>query len=296
MGRYGLFLSELLPEVPFSANYSLKAHTTIGVGGTGCAFFPQSLGQLRSVVRACERCRIRYVPLGGGSNVLPSDGEFGGVFIVTDKFDHIAVEEEYVTAECGASVGKFLSVCRKNGLCGAEFLAGIPARLGGVVFMNAGTSDGRISDLVECVTFLQGSRLRVFSREECAFSYKESIFQHRKGVVLSVRMKLFRASEEEASARLEKALKKRRSLPAGRSMGCVFKNPSPEISAGKLIESCGCKGMREGGAKVSEEHANFMLNEENARAEDFYRLIKRVKEEVYARTGILLQEEIQYIK
>lgn len=296
MGQYGLFLSELLPDVPFESDYSLKRHTTVGIGGYACAFFPQTVRQLRAVLRACEKYRVRYYPLGGGSNVLPCDGEFGGVILSMDSFDHVAVEEDRVTAESGVSVGKLLSVCRQRGLSGLEFLTGIPAKVGGLVFMNAGTADGHMSDAVECVTFLQGNKIKLYSREECKFSYKDSVFQRQRGVILSVRFRLCVASPREVSQRIANCAEKRKNLPKGRSMGCIFKNPAPAVSAGKLIEECGCKGMREGGAAVSAEHANFIVNEGGATAADFYALIKRIKEEVYAETGILLKEEVQYIK
>lgn len=296
MGQYGLFLSELLPDVPFENDFSLRRHTTVGIGGTVCAFFPQTVRQLCAVIRVCEKCRVRYFPLGGGSNVLPSDEGFDGVILSLNRFDHIAVEGDLLTAESGVGVGKLLLVCKNRGLSGLEFLTGIPARAGGITYMNAGTADGHVGDVIENVTFLQDNKIRTYSRAECRFSYKDSVFQHRRGVILSVRFRLTPASTESVTARIAALSEKRKNLPKGKSMGCVFKNPTPLLSAGKLIEECGCKGMREGGAYVSEEHANFIINEGNASAADFCALIRRIKEEVYARTGISLREEIRYIK
>lgn len=296
MGQYGLFLSELLPDVPFESDFSLQRHTTVGIGGTVCAFFPQTVRQLRALTRVCEKCRVRYFPLGGGSNVLPSDEGFDGVILSLERFNHVAVEGDLLTAESGVSVGKLLSVCKNHGLSGLEFLTGIPAQVGGITYMNAGTADGHVDDVIENVTFLQGNKIKTYSRTECRFSYKDSIFQHRSGVILSVRFRLTPASTESVATKIAAMSEKRRNLPKGKSMGCIFKNPAPSVSAGKLIEECGCKGMREGGAYVSEEHANFIINGGNASAADFCVLIGRIKEEVYARTGISLREEIRYIK
>lgn len=296
MGQYGLFLSELLPDVPFESDFSFKSHTTVGIGGTACAFFPQTVRQLRAVVRACEKCRVRYFPLGGGSNVLPPDGDFDGVILSLSRFDHIAVENDLLTAECGVRVGKLLSACKQRGLSGLEFLTGIPAAVGGLTFMNAGTSDGRVGDVIENVTFLQGNKIKNFTRSDCRFSYKDSIFQHARGVILSVRFRLKITAPQEVAKNIALSGEKRKNLPKGKSMGCIFKNPAPDLPAGRLIEECNCKGMREGDAFVSERHANFIINGGNASAADFYTLIRRVQEEVYARSGILLREEIRYVK
>ncbi len=295
MGQYGLLLSALLPDIPFERDFSLSAHTTVGVGGTADAFSPRSAGQLLSLLRLCERCGIRYFPLGAGSNVLPPDGVFAGVVVTSSHFDRLGAEGECVTAECGVGTGKLLELCRRRGLVGLEFLAGIPARVGGLVCMNAGTREGHIGDLIESVTFARGGKLRTVGREACGFAYKESLFQRVPCFILSVRLRLQRGTEKEAADNIARALERRQGLPKGKSMGCVFKNPAPGLSAGELIERSGCKGMRVGGAVVSEGHANFLLNAGGAAAGDFRALIEQVKERVAAHTGVTLEEEIRYM-
>lgn len=296
MGHYGLLLSALLPEVPFEKEFSLAQHTTVGTGCAVNAFLPQTAGQLLSVVGLCERCNIRYFPLGAGSNVLPPDKEYGGVVLGTDHFNRLAGDGEYITAECGVSAGALLSFCRRHELSGLEFLAGIPGKTGGLTFMNAGTSDGRVGDVIESVTFLRGGKVQTYNREECCFFYKDSVFQRMQCVILSVRFRLYKSTREEVEKNIAAAAEKRKDLPKGKSMGCVFRNPAFDLSAGKLIEKSGCKGWKEGGATVSERHANFMINESSADSKDFYRLIDRVKRRVYERTGVLLKEEIRYIR
>lgn len=296
MGRYGLFLSALLPDIPFEREFSLAAHTTVGVGGTADMFAPRTAGELLSLVRLCERCHVRFYPLGGGSNVLPCDGVFSGMVICTSAFDRLAAEGETLTAECGVGVGKLLQFCRKRGLVGLEFLAGIPARVGGLVCMNAGTKAGHVADFIESVTVAQGGKICTLSRSACRFGVKKSLFQEIPCVVLSVRFRLNRGTSEEVQARIAAALESRAGLPAGRSMGCVFKNPAPDLSAGQLIDQSGCKGWRVGGAIVSETHANFMLNAGGATEADFRTLIERVKTRVARCTGIRLEEEIRYMQ
>jgi UDP-N-acetylmuramate dehydrogenase len=183
----------------------------------------------------------------------------------------------------------------EKGLSGLEFLAGIPAQAGGLVCMNAGTRAGHIADVAESVTFLRGKKFVTYSKQECAFGEKESIFQHERAVILSVRFRLCCTTSEKVRQKIAAAEKLRSGQPKGRSMGCVFQNPYPSLSAGALIDACGCKGWRQGGAVVSAEHANFILNENNATAADVQTLIGRVKERVYQTTGILLREEIRYM-
>lgn len=296
MGRYGLFLSALLPDIPFERDVCLSSHTTVGVGGTADVFAPRTAGQLLSLLRLSERCQVRFYPLGAGSNVLPCDGVFSGMVISTAHFDRLAAEGDVLTAECGVGVGKLLQFCRRRGLSGLEFLAGIPARTGGLVCMNAGTKDGHIADFVESVTFAHDGRIYTLNKKECVFGVKQSLFQSIPCVILSARLRLRQGTQEEVEKRIAAAIEKRKNLPKGKSMGCVFKNPSPEVSAGELIDRSGCKGWRIGGALVSGTHANFMLNIGGATAADFRALIEKVKDRVARCTGVRLEEEIRYME
>lgn len=296
MGRYGVLLSRLLPEIPFESEFSLREHTTIGVGGSADAFSPRNVTELTALHRILLRCRIPYFVLGGGSNLLPCDEDYGGVVLRMTAFDRIFSDGEYLYAESGVSVGKLLSYCLKNGLSGLEFLVGIPAKIGGLICMNAGVREGHVCDVVESVTVSRHGRILPLSGDECAFGRKESVFQRNGDLILSAKFKVERGEKASIAERIRRAYAARAHLPHGRSMGCVFKNPYPSLSAGQLIEACGCKGWRQGGATVSEEHANFILNEGGATAQDIKILIGWVKNAVYAQTGLILQEEIRLIE
>jgi UDP-N-acetylmuramate dehydrogenase len=295
LGRYGIFLAELLPTIPFEKNFSFAAHTTIGTGGNAEAFFPRTVNELTTLSGVLERCNIPYFVLGGGSNILPPDGDYEKIVIVPKAFGGVACEGEYLTAECGATAGKILAVCVEKGLSGLEFLAGIPAQAGGLVCMNAGTRAGHVGDVTESVTALRGKKFVTYSKERCAFGDKESIFQRERAIILSVRFCLRRTTSEKVREEIARMAKMRSGQPKGKSMGCVFQNPYPSLSAGALIDSCGCKGWKQGGAVVSSEHANFIMNDENATSADIKALIGRVKNHVYQTTGILLREEIRYL-
>lgn len=295
MGKCGVFLHELLPNVPYEENFSLSEHTTIGTGGGASAFFPKDIEQLTSFTRLCNRCKIPFFVLGKGSNILPCDGEYENPVLLLSSFNHIAADGEFVTAESGVSVGKLLHFCLGKSLGGVEFLCGIPAFVGGLVYMNGGTAEGHISDIAESVTCLTDGKILTYSREECAFDYKVSRFQREKSVILSVKFKLKKTDREEIKKRTQEIILKRAHLPKGKSMGCVFKNPYPSLSAGQLIEFCGLKGEKVGGAVLSSTHANFIINEENATSAEIKTLIARVKNRVYERTGIILVEEIGFM-
>jgi UDP-N-acetylmuramate dehydrogenase len=293
LGRYGNFLAELLPTIPFEKDFSFADHTTIGVGGRASAFFPQTVKELTTLSGVLERCAFPYFVLGGGSNILPQDGDYEHTVIVPKAFDGVVCEGERLTAECGVTAGKLLAVCVEKGLSGLEFLAGIPAQVGGLVCMNAGTRAGHIADVTESVTFLRGKKFVTYTKEQCCFGEKESIFGHERAIVLSVRFRLRRTTSEKVREEIARMAKMRSGQPKGKSMGCVFQNPYPSLSAGALIDACGCKGWKQGGAVVSSMHANFILNENNATSADIKTLIGRVKNHVYQTTGILLREEIR---
>lgn len=158
--------------------------------------------------------------------------------------------------------------------------------------MNAGIDEKHFSDMVISVIAYCDGVVKSYAKDECLFSLKNSIFL--KGIaILGVYFKAEKAAREKIKERTAFYLERRKHLPKGRSMGCTFVNPEG-ISAGALIDSCGLKGKRVGCARVSEEHANFIINEGTS-SEDIARLIDEVKEEVYLRSGIRLREEIRRI-
>ena len=185
-----------------------------------------------------------------------------------------------VAFACGRSVGGF------------EPFTGIPMSVGGAAAMNAGVREGHISDVALCVRAIANGKVRLFSRRACGFSEKDSIFLQG----IAVTGVYFRAEKRDPRAiekRMREFAARRRSLPKGRSMGCTFVNPAGR-SAGAIIDACGLKGYQIGGARVSDVHANFILNEGGS-AEDVGRLAALIKEEVLKKTGICLREEIRRI-
>ncbi len=192
----------------------------------------------------------------------------------------------------GVKVKDLLIFCKKNGLSGTEYIAGIPASLGGLAFMNGGAAGKYISENIVSVRIFDGE-IKTFSKEECNFTYKHSTMRDIKCVILSIKLAFKRENPLKVAQNIKNRLAERKSLPSGRSCGCVFENYCG-VSAGKIIESADLKGVRIGGAYVSEKHANFIIND-GTNSADVYALIRYVKDEVYKKFGITLKEEVCYI-
>lgn len=289
------YLLDRLAGMPYAAPFSFQKNTTVGIGGEApLALYPESEDRLTAVLGVLSETHIPYVMLGRGSNVLVSDSGFSGVVVSTSRVGLIRTRGEILYAECGAGLEKVLAVAKRNGLGGISFLCGIPASVGGALYMNAGVKSGYIGDRVHSVTVFSAGEKKEFTAEECGFSYKHTRFMEEPCVILSARLRLVRYSAEKSEAEYAEYKRARGHLPKGRSMGCVFKNPQG-FSAGLLLERAGMKGESCGGAVVSDKHANFIINRGGATAQDVVSLIKRMKNRVFSETGIELMEEIRYI-
>lgn len=286
-------LSERFPDMRRERDFSFARHTTIGCGGRAAAcVYPATWEAAASLLSYLERERIEFYFLGAGANVLPPDGDFEGIIVRFSAMRGISWEGNRIIVGAGTTGGALCRTAREAGIGGFEFLTGIPMTLGGAVAMNAGVGEGHLSDVVERVYALEHGKRVILSNRDCSFLEKSSIFLQGiavTGVLLRGEAALGREIEKKTAY----FRAKRAHLPKGRSMGCTFVNPA-HISAGKLIEDCGLKGYSSGGAKISEEHANFIINAGGSSG-DVARIIAHVKRVVFERSGILLREEIQRI-
>ena len=286
-------LEEWLPAIEKERNFSFSRHTTIGSGGVAAvALNPNTIEEVAYCIALLNDRQIPYCFLGAGANVLPGDGVFEGAVIRFQKIKPLYASADFLYAGAGVTGGELLAFAKRHSVTGFEPFAGIPTTVGGGVAMNAGVADAHFSDLVIRVIACERGKIKTFSHEECRFSLKQSIFLD--GIaVLGVYFKAQTAPQAEIQARILGYLNRRKHLPKGRSMGCTFVNPEG-YSAGELIDRCGLKGRRVGQAHISQEHANFIINEGSSSA-DIARLIDETQEEVYRKTGILLREEIRRI-
>ena len=287
--EFTLFLKErgiTLDKIDF------KKRSTIGIGGVANAVYPRSFTELISVIDACEAQGVFYRVLGCLSNVLPPMQDEKTVYILTRGLNAITLGDAPLV-HAGATATELLRQCLKHGKSGAEFLAGIPCTIGGAAFMNAGVNGRYFSEIVRSVIAYENGEIKTYSKDECEYSYKHSRFM-QKGVIFAVVLDLQDTNSQTVSARIDGYLENRRRLPKGKSMGCVFKNPNGYY-AGALIEGAGLKGLRQGGAVVSCEHANFIINDGGATTEDVKTLIEKVRLAVLKKYGVSLMEEIRYL-
>lgn len=281
---------------PYEKPFPFSRHSSIGCGGKArCAFYPQTEGQLVELVSRLRVDGIRYYTVGNLTNVLPPDNDIDAVLISTKRLLSAQAAATGLYVGAGVNSGMFLRLCKTYGLGGAEFFAGIPCTMGGALFMNAGAAGEYIAPLVGGVKVFDGKKIITLSPSECRYEYKKSVFMQEDLLILGGTLRLPEMQEEEMVKRTQYFMQKRAHLPKGKSMGCVFKNP-PNGAAGKYIEGAGLKGLRIGGAHVSEKHANFIINDLGAKSSDIRALITFMKNAVLAQYNIRLEEEIRYIQ
>ncbi len=276
-------------------NILLKEHTTFRIGGPAKYFFvAKTKTELIKAIKVAQKLKLPFFILGGGSNILVSDKGFNGLVI-----------------KYGQPLSSYVSQ-------GLEWAVGIPGTIQGAVYGNAGAFQKSMRDVVEKVEVFdtKTEKIEIFKNKDCRFSYRNSIFRKKKNlIILSVKIKSKKSNPKKIKQYLDYKKKTQPlNLP---SAGSVFKNPSPSQvlkkfgrargfsagrlkeraspSAGELIEECGLKGKRIGNVKISEKHANFIINLENGKAKDVIKLINLAKNKVKNKFGIFLEEEIQYL-
>ncbi len=289
MEDYALFLKEKQISL---TEYDFSKGSTIGVGCTGRAVFPRSFTEFIDVIDGCNRYGIPYRVLGNLSNVLPPERDGETVYVITKRLKGVTMGDAPLV-HAGVTAAELLSECKRHGKSGAEFLTGIPCTVGGAAYMNAGVAGRYFAEIVRSVIVYESGELKTYSKEECGYSYKNSRFM-QGGVIFAAVLALENSTSEAVAERIREYASRRAKLPVGKSMGCVFKNPDG-VSAGALIEKAGLKGLRAGGAVVSAEHANFIINDGGATVADVKTLIQKIKTEVFEKLGVLLTEEIQYL-
>lgn len=282
------------PKIQIVSPFKFSENTTYGLGGNAiAAYLPRTVYEAKL---AFDRLTLNGIPfeiLGNGSNVLVSDKGISGAVISTKKLRSIIrLDKNRLMCLAGTRIWELLSYCKNNNLGGLEYLYGIPATVGGAAYMNAGVNGMAIGDDIESVRIHDG-KTRIFTREMCDFAYRHSTMRDIKALILSIIVNVCESSAQEIEERITYFRQRRSHLPKGKSCGCVFKNPDG-VSAGYLIENAGMKGYRLGGAYVSDKHASFIINDGGS-ANDVKALISIVRNKVFEKFGVLLEEEVVYI-
>ena len=292
-------VKQALPGMTLYEHEPMSAHSSFRIGGPVRALaVPEDVISLSRLCSILKDNHIAPMMLGNGTNILFPDEGLEELFLVsTEKLTKMfLLPDGAIYAEAGVSLSKLASFAQQNSLAGLEFASGIPGTVGGGTIMNAGAYGGELKDVIESVVclYVPEQRLYELSNEQCAFSYRTSLFKRLGGcLILSVVFRLAAGDGEDIAAKMRELNERRRDkqpldLP---SAGSAFKRPEGYFAAA-LIDEAGLKGFRIGGAQVSEKHAGFVVNVGGATSHDVYDLLMHVRKTVYEQKGIALEPEI----
>ncbi len=276
-------------------DFDIKNLTSFKIGGKiSEVFFPENIDEFVEILKANKGIQV----FGNLSNTLISTDGFNGKIVLTTKMNSINIEGQKVIAYCGVKGPKLSQEVCKSGLTGLEFMIGFPGSIGGEVCMNASANGQCISDKlvgVTCYSPIDG--LVKYSKDEMNFDYRTSRCQNEDLIVLQAEFELDKKNISEIEAQMKKNLEFRKAHQPSLALpncGSIFKNP-PENSAGRLLDSIGAKEMSEGGVKVWENHANFIVNSQSGTSLDVLTLMSKMKNKVSEKYSIDLQPEIRFL-
>ncbi|MBE7033373.1 MAG: UDP-N-acetylmuramate dehydrogenase [Ruminococcaceae bacterium] len=291
-------LKTVINETKIETNVPMSELTTFKTGGNAdMVIYPTTSAELKSVVEFLFDCKKQYYILGNGSNLLVSDDGIKKPIICLGKnFASIDVFDNCITAKSGAFLSAIARKAYEESLTGFEFAAGIPGTLGGALMMNAGAYGGEMKDVVEAVSFMDSTGQEyVVSGEEMEFSYRKSALSDTDCIITGATIKLSHGDKNVINEKMADLAARRRDKQPLEfpSAGSTFKRPVGYF-AGALIEDCNLKGVSVGGAQVSEKHAGFIINKDNATTNDILNLIDLVRNTVYEKHGVFLETEVKY--
>ena len=290
---------DIVGEENVHTDEPMNRHTTFRIGGNADYFVkPGNADEVAAVIAVCREYSIPYFILGNGSNLLVSDDGYRGMIInIMDNMDSVTIDGRIITAQAGALLVRVSVMARDNALTGLEFASGIPGTIGGAVYMNAGAYGGEMKNVVKTVRAIdEYGRIYELDSEKMDFSYRHSIVEERKLIVLEVTLELEHGSREAIDDRMKELAEARRSKQPLEypSAGSTFKRPEGYF-AGKLIMDAGLRGYSVGGAQVAEKHCGFVINKGGATASDVVELIRDVQHDVDDKFGVTLEPEVKML-
>ncbi len=280
--------------IHFLTNEPMSKRTTLRLGGPADVFCtPRHIEELRMILAIARETGTPLTVIGQGSNLLVLDGGIRGIVVKAD-FQQVTADDMILKAGAGCMLHRLSEVAAAHSLAGLAFASGIPGTVGGAVYMNAGAYGGEISQVFRCAHGLtmDGEETEM---TDLHFSYRHSDLQDGSCIVTEVTFSLQKGDKAEIRKEMSEYQKKREEKqPLGYpSAGSTFKRPEGDYAA-RLIDSCGLRGLKIGGAQVSEKHAGFLLNL-GGTAKDFISLMQEVQKRVYLETGILLEPEVRIL-
>jgi UDP-N-acetylmuramate dehydrogenase len=300
-------------------NVPIAPYTTFKIGGPAKYFVEvSSEEELLEAINYAQENKLEIFIMGGGSNILVNDKGFDGIMIrIADN--SCTLKDDSIECGSGIQLSKVVSLSAQNSLAGLEWAAGIPGSIGGAIRGNAGAFGGAMADIIKKVSVFDKDSLesKIYDSKKCAFSYRNSVFKkNRNLIIISAVLKMSKGVKDEIEAKIRENLQKRlEKQPQGASAGSFFENPTVsdkkliadfekdtglesrenKIPAGWLIAEAGLLGKKIGGAQVSEEHGNFVINIGGATCEDVIILASIIKQQVRTKLGVQLKEEVQYV-
>lgn len=318
-------LTKVIPTTRIYMNEPMKKYTSFKIGGNADILVKvKDTKELMHAVKTANRYNEMVTVIGNGSNILVKDNGIRGI-VIKIEFDKINIDKQkdfaIVTVGAGVKLARLAQELLNSGITGFEFAAGIPGTIGGAVKMNAGAYGGEMKDIVintKCLELkkenkgarisnigdieiteppesIDESNIVVLENSEQNFSYRDSVFSDKKYIILETKLKLSYGNKEEIQAKMNQYNNSRKEKqPDLPSAGSTFKRGEDYITA-KLIDECGLKGYKIGGAQVSEKHAGFIVNTGNATAQDIIELINYVKKVVHEKTGKNIELEVEIL-
>lgn len=285
----GLAVEQNVPLAPF---------TTFKIGGPAKFFLrAKSVKDVLQGMHMAKESEIPVFILGGGSDILIHDNGFDGL-VIKMEMNEIHIDGTYLTAGAGTLINAAIGQAVRAGLGGLEFATGVPASVGGAVWANLGSRGSDIRSVVQSVHCIDAAgTLLNLNNKDCKFSYRDSIFKHAAYTILDVIFELQLGDKTELRKRMVELskLKKVEQNVGEDTAGCAFRNPEGTTTAAQAIDQLGLKGHKIGGAQVSTQHANFIINTGGATADEVVQLISYIKQQVRDTLGIQLMEEVEYI-
>ncbi len=294
-------LEQIISKDRIFINEPMSKHTSFKIGGMAEYFIKiQKIEELQETLKLVKENKIPLTIIGNGSNILVSDDGIKGI-VAKIEIKKLEIKENNpqisVIIGSGNKLGETSQKLANEGITGLEFASGIPGTVGGAIRMNAGAHGLEMKDIVKNITYMDfEGNIKKIKNDEAKFEYRNSIFSKQKFIIIEAELELERGKKEEIQSKMKEYLtyRKEKQPIEYPSAGSTFKRGSDFITA-KLIDECGLKGFQIGGAQISEKHAGFIINKDNATAEDVIKLVEYTKEQVYKKFGKVIEVEIEII-
>ena len=295
-------LKKVIPEENIKINEPMSKHTSFKTGGPAEIYIiGKTLEQIQAVLKYSNQNNIQLYIIGNGSNLLVSDEGIKGIVLKIAVDNIETLESDFgvlVKAGAGVKIMALAQILKKDGITGFEELAGIPGTMGGANYMNAGAYGKELKDIIVSTKAInkETGEIETLKNEEQELKYRSSIFKNRKYIIIETMLNLQKGIPEEIERKMSNFSNQRKQKQPIEypSAGSTFKRGEKFITA-KLIDECGLKGYQIGGAQISEKHAGFIINKNNATSKDILDLIKYTKKKVFEKFGVQIEEEVEII-